>query len=178
MVIMIQISLLITITYILWIFLRPVITEKNKREVGIKRASMIYSDEKGTKMLYGEKLGLQGKPDMVFETWLLRKIIPLEIKSGRLTEEMPHLGDIYQVVAYFLIIEEAWGKRPPYGQLVYSNKTFKIRNTRKLRKAVKQTINEMRAMLAEEYHPSPATDFMKCKHCLCRETVCEWNQER
>lgn len=170
----IETSLLLGVTLLLWRFFRPTITVKDKKELGVSRASMIYSDEKGTKMLYAENILLQGKPDMIFETWLLKQLIPLEIKSGKLKEEMPHLGDIYQLGAYFLIIEETYGKRPPYGKLVYANKTFQIRNTKKLRKSVLKAMEEMREMLEDKYEPKPSPDFMKCKHCVCRETVCEW----
>lgn len=174
MVAIVEMSVLLCVFITLWLFLRPTITVKEKKELGVARASMIYSDEKGTKMLLAESMMLQGKPDMVFETWLTKRVIPLEIKSGKLKEEMPHLGDLYQLVAYFLIIEEAWGKRPPYGKLVYANKTFKVRNTRKLRRSVKKEIIKMREMLKGDYTPCAQPDFMKCKHCICRDTVCEW----
>lgn len=174
MVAVVEVSLVVVITLLMWYILRPTITVKDKKELGVSRATMIYSDQKGTKMLHAESLLLQGKPDMIFETWILKRYIPLEIKSGKLKEEMPHLGDLYQLVAYFLIIEEAFGKRPPYGKLVYANKTFRVRNTRKLRKTVIGVMEEMRDMLEEEYEPVASPDFMKCKNCICRDTVCEW----
>ena len=169
MVQIIEISLLLSFTLFLWLGFRPTISVKDRREIGVKRASAIYKDEKGTKLLVAERLALQGKPDFIFETWLLRRYIPLEIKSGKLTEDQPHLGDVYQLVAYFLIIEEVYGKRPPYGKLVYANKTFTIRNTARLRANLKRTMKQMREMLEEEYKPIATPDFMKCKH-----TVCEW----
>lgn len=157
-----------------WGLLRPTIRVKNKKEIGVKRASSIYSDEKGTKMLIAQDLGLQGKPDMIFETWILRSYIPLEIKSGKLKEDMPHQGDLYQLVIYFILIEAVYGKKPPYGKLVYANKTFKIRNTVKLRKMALKTVEEMRAMLKNECEVEVTPDYTKCRHCVCRETVCEW----
>lgn len=156
--------------------LRPTIKVKNKRELGIKRANLIYADEKGTKLLVAEALGLQGKPDMIFQTWILRQLIPLEIKSGRLKDERPHLGDLYQLVVYFLLVESAYGRRPPYGKLVYANKTFKIRNTRKLRRKVFQTVSNMREMLEGQLELKAEPEYMKCKHCICKGTVCKWNK--
>lgn len=174
MVQLIEISLLFCFTLMLWMGLRPTMRVKEKRELGVKRANPIYKDEKGAKLLVAEQLALQGKPDFVFETWLLRRYIPLEIKSGKLTEDQPHPGDVYQLVAYFLIIEEVYGKRPPYGKLVYANKTFTIRNTAKLRNNLRRTIKQMRQMLEGDYAPLATPDFMKCKHCICKDTVCEW----
>lgn len=156
--------------------LRPSISVKHKKQLGVPRASAIYLDEKGVKMLSDEALGLQGKPDMIFETWLLKKYIPLEIKSGKLKEEWPHQGDLYQLVAYFILIEAVYDKRPPYGKLVYANKTFKVRNTRKLRKEVLEIMAQMRNMLEGEIEVTTTSDYMKCRHCVCRETVCEWTE--
>lgn len=174
MVYVIQGILIVAIIGMVWHCLRPAIKVKNKKEIGVRRASMIYADEKGTKMLVAEELGLQGKPDMIFETWGLRRYIPLEIKSGRLKDEEPHLGDLYQLVIYFLLVEAVYGKRPPYGKLVYANKTFKVRNTAKLRRKAIQTVEEMRQMLDGKTHTKAKTDFMKCKHCVCKDTVCQW----
>lgn len=157
-----------------WRLFRPTIRVKNRKEIGIKRASSIYSDEKGTKMLIAQDLGLQGKPDMIFETWILRSYIPLEIKSGKLKDDMPHEGDLYQLIIYFILVEAAYGKRPPYGKLVYANKTFKVRNTARLRKMALKKVEEMRAMLDNKYQPQATPNHMKCRHCVCRETVCEW----
>lgn len=174
MIYIVQFILLVNIILGGWRLLRPTIRVKNKKEIGVKRASSIYSDEKGTQMLIAQDLGLQGKPDMIFETWVLRNYIPLEIKSGKLKEDMPHQGDLYQLVIYFLLVEAVYGKRPPYGKLVYANKTFKIRNTAKLRKMALKTVEEMRAMIEKEYRPEASPSYTQCKHCVCRETVCEW----
>ena len=157
-----------------WRFLTPTIRVKNKKELGVKRASCIYSDEEGVKMLIAQELGLHGKPDMIFETWILRKYIPLEIKSGKLKDNTPHEGDLYQLIIYFILVEAVYGKRPPYGKLVYANKTFKVRNTAKLRKRALKIVEEMREMLDKKHHPHVTPEYMKCKHCVCRETVCEW----
>lgn len=171
---MIEICILMVFTLVLWLGFRPTIKVKERREIGVKRATAIYKDEKGTKLLVAERLALQGKPDFIFETWIRKRYIPLEIKSGKLTDDQPHLGDMYQLVAYFLIIEEVYGKRPPYGKLVYANKTFTIRNTARLRTNLHHTMKQMRLMLEERYTPAATPDFMKCKHCVCKDTVCEW----
>ncbi len=174
MVQLIELVILAVFSYVLWCVLKPNIKVKDRRELGVKRATAIYKDEKGTKLLVANSLGLQGKPDFIFKTWIRKKYIPLEIKSGKLNDDNPHDGDLYQLAAYFIIIEEVYGKRPPYGKLVYSNKTFKVRNTFALRKEVHRITKEMRAMLDEDYSPCASPDFMKCKHCICKDTVCEW----
>jgi CRISPR-associated exonuclease Cas4 len=172
----VQIGLLIIIILAIGMSSRPWYHMKNKKELGVRWASPIYSDEKGTKLLVADAYQLQGKPDYIFQTWFLRKYIPLEIKSGLLKEDEPHPGDVYQLAAYFLIIEEVYGKRPPYGKLVYANKTFKIRNTYRIRKQLKQTLKQMRGMLEGQTKMKAEPSFIKCKNCVCKMTVCEFNK--
>lgn len=161
----------------LWMSFRPTIKEKHKKDVGVKGATPIYADEKGAQLLVAETYNLHGKPDFIFETWCLKRYIPLEIKSGRLKEdEEPHPGDLYQLVAYFLIIEEVYGKKPPYGKLVYANKTFTVRNTARLRRELKAILKQMRGMLKGECMPGAEPTFMKCKNCVCQRTVCEFQE--
>ena len=171
-----QMGILTIIVGIIGIALKPQYSVKNKKELGVSAASPIYADEKGAKLLVAPKLQLQGKPDYIFQTWFLKRYIPLEIKSGNLKEDEPHLGDVYQLVAYFLIIEEIYGKRPPYGKLVYANKTFKIRNTYRIRKKLKYILLQMRNMLEDECAAAAEPSFSKCKHCICKMTVCEFNK--
>lgn len=172
----IQLGVLAIITLILWKSFRPRIKVSQKKEIGIRGATAIYKDEKGTKLLVAPQYDLQGKPDLIFETWILKRYIPLEIKSGKLKEDEdePHLGDLYQLAAYFLIIEDVYGKRPPYGKLVYANKTFTIRNTRRIRSEVKEIVRKMKAMIEEKDMPKASPSFTKCKHCICKDTVCEF----
>lgn len=155
---------------------RPTIRCIQRKQLGVSRASAIYLDKKGVKMLIDEPLGLQGKPDMIFETWILKRYIPLEIKSGKLKDNVPHEGDLYQLVAYFILIEHVYGKKPPYGKLVYANKTFKVRNTAKLRKKVLAIMNQMREMLDEKIDIQIKAEYAKCRHCVCKDTVCEWTK--
>lgn len=157
--------------------MRPTILCYPKRHSGVKFATPIYKDEKGVKLLVAENLGLQGKPDYIFQRWITGSYIPLEIKSGHLKEDEPHEGDLFQLVTYFLLIEEVYGKRPPYGKLVYANKTFKVRNTFRLRKELERTIQRMRNLLETGHCKEAEPSFAKCRHCMCRMTVCEYTKE-
>jgi CRISPR-associated exonuclease Cas4 len=62
-------------------------------------------------------------------------------KSGRRLEPWHE----YQLGAYFLLIEEHYGVRPPYGLLVLGNgKRYRVRNTDKLREDVLAVSREIR----------------------------------
>lgn len=156
---------------------RPAITVKERATIGVAFAKAIYSDEKGTKLLVAPQYDLQGKPDYIFQTLFGGRYIPVEVKSGVAKEDEPHEGDLMQLVAYFLIIEEAYGKRPPYGKLIYKNKTFKVRNTTFLRTKLKRILREMRAMLKGHTDIETEVSFVKCRNCICQQTVCELGEE-
>lgn len=175
--IFISIFILNLFAYLVYKLISPAIKMKKPKH-GILGAHIIYSDENGGKLLHSEKYELQGKPDYIFQTVLGRSYIPVELKSTTLKEgdHVPHEGDLMQLAAYFLIIEDVYGKRPKYGRLIYKNRMFIIKNTRALRKQVSGYLKEMRKMLKTGKGMAQPS-FPKCRNCVCRGTVCEWYEE-
>jgi len=156
---------------------RPSIEVKEKPSSGQKFASLIYTDEKGGTLLKAPSYGIQGKPDYIFKTFFRKKYIPYEIKSGTHKEKDPHEGDLMQLIAYFLIIEEVYARRPPYGKLVYANKTFKVRNTKAFRKKLLGYVEEMEETLEKGPQSPCSKSYIKCKNCICKDTVCTCEEE-
>ena len=140
---------------------------------------LIYSDmydasdsEELSGILYSSKYDLQGKPDMIYRHRITKEILPVEIKSGQ--TEYPHNGDLLQVGAYMLIVEDICGRMPKKAILSYKNKTFVVRNTHLLRNNVLDTADRMRKMLISG-EEEPNADFATCRHCVCDQTVCEYS---
>lgn len=131
-----------------------------------------------SKLLSSEKYNLQGKPDFIFTNITNRKYIPVELKSGVIADKKaPKDGDLLQLVAYFLIIEDLYNYKPRKGRLVYKDCMFVVKNTRYLRKVLLNTVKDMENML-ENGHSKASNCFDKenygyCRYCICRETVCE-----
>lgn len=97
---------------------RPALKKLTARD-DIPGYALLYADRKQDKnkdfgrLLYSAKYDLQGRPDYVFCSRLLGRIVPVELKSGCIGEaEEPHHGDFLQLAAYFLILEDVYGKRP------------------------------------------------------------------
>ncbi len=158
----------------------PTIQVSQKVKRGEAFASLFYTDEKGAKLLKAPECHLQGKPDYIFKKHITGQLIPFEIKSGQCKEDLPHEGDLMQLVAYFLIIEEVYQCKVPYGRLVYKNKTFTVRHTKRLRHQLKNTIREMQTMYEKEgvCKREAQPSYIKCKNCVCKETVCEWSMDK
>ena len=107
---------------------------------------------------------------------LLGRIVPVELKSGCIGEaEEPHHGDFLQLAAYFLILEDVYGKRPAYGRLVYRDYMFEIKNTARVRREVLKTVQEMRQMLRDGI-AEPKPSFAHCRPCVCNGTVCQFSE--
>ena len=95
--------------------------------------------------LYDADTHLTGKPDYLVDDH--GKIIPVEVKSGWAPPE-PHPGHIYQLLAYCLLVERTYEKRPPYGILRYKNRSFTIDYTPEAERELLALLDEMHAAAA------------------------------
>lgn len=146
---------------------------------------LIYSDERNknqkdtftSKLLFDKKNKLSGKPDLIYKNIFTKNIMPIELKSGKIgTQKKPRIGDLFQVIAYFIILENCLKKKPSYGYLIYSDYMFKIPNKRALRKKVLNALRNMRLIL----NNGCTSDFIPyekntqiCQNCICRDSVCK-----
>ena len=118
--------------------------------------------------LSSERYMLRGQPDRIVQRG--RRFIPEEKKSGR------KMSDSYQAQlgVYFVLVEEEYGVRPPYGFIILRDgERVKVKNTRKLRAWVidmAEQIREHRPQLDEPL--SPASIPAKCRNCSQRQN-CE-----
>lgn len=157
--------------------------KKKPSKHGLMGYRIVYTDQKEENkkknidygiILYSAKYDIQGKPDYIFQRYFGKALVPIEIKSGQIGDsKVPHKGDMLQLAAYFLIIEDVYKRKPKYGRLVYKDHMFIIRNTFRIRQEVLNTISRMRNMLEgseEKANPS----FITCRHCVCNGTVCKY----
>jgi CRISPR-associated exonuclease Cas4 len=159
---------------------------KTNPELNIPGYDLIYSDQKGdfgpkvvvSKILFSPKYHLRGKPDFVFA----RKssavfgekisLVPVEVKSASAKKlDAPRRGDLMQLGAYFLLIEEVYGAEPIEGRILYRDALFIVKNVREVKKEVLAVIEEMKNI--GNVPPDVRADFVKCKNCVCRGTVCD-----
>jgi len=157
---------------------------KSQPKLPGKAYRLIYSDQKQDlktqedieygKVMRSERLDISGKPDYIYRH-KSGKLFIVELKSGEIGErDEPYFGDLMQLTSYFAIAEEYFGDRPPYGWIIYKDYMFRIKNTGKLRRMLKNVLKDMRDMLKHgEAHP--ASSFVKCRNCMCNGTVCEYS---
>ena len=116
--------------------------------------------------LFSERLKLVGRPDRIERDGEF--FIPEEWKPSA---KRVYPGHRLQLGTYFLLIEEEYGARPPYGWVVIRDgKRVKVENTETLRAevlAIAERIRESRRAVVEEIPVrQPA---WKCRACGQRE---------
>ncbi len=117
--------------------------------------------------LFSHRLGLVGAPDSVVEHE--GHFIPVELKTGRVPKG-PLFSHILQLAAYCALVEEKYGKAPPYGLIQYGKAAeFEIEYNDDQRRLLEDKLKEMRGALKSKdvhrNHNRPG----KCAGCSRRE---------
>ena len=155
-----------------------------KPRIPIRGFKLYYSDQSSSygkkahirgKVLESERYGLKGKPDFVFKHWRKDIFIPVELKSGKTGDrQAPFDGDLMQLAAYFLMVEDTFGGKVTEGRLIYKDRMFIIKNSDALSDRLLKTLEEMRVML-KTGEGIPNVSFANCKFCTLKGTVCEYS---
>ena len=132
---------------------------------------VFYSDTEAWRanndVLHAADLRLVGKPDYLVEQ-ADGAIIPVEIKSSA-APRRPHDGQVLQLAAYCLLVEENFGVRPPYGILQYRDQAFAIEYTDELEADLLDLLDEMRAARLEDDPDPEHDDPRRCAACGLRD---------
>lgn len=162
-----------------WLVGASVFLYRSLRAMEVARVTRAKYDVRGTlayvdserekpKLFVSKKHGLSGRPDAVLVEG--EHHIPVEIKTGR-TPRGPLFSHILQVAAYCLLMEEEYGKAPPYGIIRYEGTSHDIEYNEDLKRLLIGKIREMRAAAekgeAHRNHNRPG----KCLGCS-RRSVC------
>lgn len=138
---------------------------KKGKSYAIPRGKEVYQDlSSGGKILRSLNYGISGKPDMIRRKG--RTLIPYEYKST--DARRPREGHIFQMVAYFLILEDLYPNMDvPYGVLKYRNEAFRIENIGRNRELLLGIVEDMRSQRGE-----PVRNHSNSGRCF----KCSFNQ--
>jgi CRISPR-associated exonuclease Cas4 len=131
---------------------------RGRRKRGLGSGKTVALDNR---TLFSERLKLIGRPDRIIRQG--DTLIPEEWKSAKRVRE----GHRLQLGTYFLLIEEEFGVRPPFGVVVLGDGSrVEVKNTDVLRSkvlAIADRIREHRRRIDQEILVSqPAA---KCRVC-------------
>jgi CRISPR-associated exonuclease Cas4 len=136
---------------------------------GLPAGKVVYVDRHGWKrppaLLEAPEYALVGRPDYIVRKG--RAVIPVEVKPGRTAGE-PYEGDLLQLAAYCLLVEESYGHTPPYGLLCYRDHAFEMPYDDGVRETLLDLLDEMRADAEEEDVPRSHEQSARCAGCSMR----------
>jgi CRISPR-associated exonuclease Cas4 len=126
----------------------------------------VYADTGGwdrlERPLFSRELLLTGKPDYLIADGA--DVIPVEVKSSRAPVQ-PYPSHLLQLAAYCLLVEECYGRRPPYGIVKYADRAFEVDYTPELEGELLAVLDYMRSDLADGNAPRGHEDPRRCSAC-------------
>lgn len=117
--------------------------------------------------LFSHRLGLVGAPDSIVEREGL--FIPVELKTGR-APKGPFFSHVLQVIAYCALVEEKYGKAPPFGIVKYGpTAEFEVEYGEEQKRLLENMLRQMReALVTKDVHRNHDRPG-KCANCSRRE---------
>ncbi len=141
--------------------------ERQRRSAGLPAGEVITADvgawRRSEQPLLSRRYGLVGRPDYVVDT--AEGLVPVEVKSSRLTRPDPYPAHKLQLAAYCLLVEDTTGSRPPYGIVHYANTTVRLPFTDDLRATLLQTLAAMRQARPARQVRRSHDDPTRCRRC-------------
>ena len=145
-----------------------------RKSLGLPSGRIISVDVEGWRTceqpLYSARYRLAGRPDYLVQ--MGHSLVPVEVKPGRAADR-PYPGDVLQLGAYLLLLEEKTGCRPPCGLLRYREHTFEIPYTVGLRQSVIACLGEMQRLRTARQVIPQHREPQRCWHCGHREHCTE-----
>ncbi len=147
------------------IYLSEDILVKKIKYVPLKSKIEYIGANKEGKEIISEKYGIRGKPDYIL--CIDDDFIPVEEKSANL--QSPPLSHVIQVTAYCMLVEDKYGKSPPYGIIKYKENQFKIPYEIRWKNMVIQLRKKLLKDLEKGEAHRNHFNKRKCLNCVRRE---------
>jgi CRISPR-associated exonuclease Cas4 len=124
-------------------------------------------------VLVSHQHGLTGKPDYIRREGEER--IPVEQKSRVVSAAGPYEGELLQLAAYCLLVEDRFGKPVRRGQLLYQNRSVEIPFDDQLRGRLRDAVAELKSADAMSDVPRSHNSPARCRGCgfrqACRDSL-------
>lgn len=138
---------------------------RHRARGGLPSGELVYSDtaSQDVPVLVSERYGLKGKPDALVRI-PSGELIPVERKKSR-APKRPYDGDLIQAAAYCVLVEENYGRTPPFMRIQYADACFDEPYTAERKQWVLRTCEQIRQArrrgVANRSHTIPG----KCRAC-------------
>jgi CRISPR-associated exonuclease Cas4 len=124
---------------------------------------VVYADSGAAEVLVSNLHGLAGKPDYVRKEG--GEPIPVERKSRVLSASGAYEGEVLQLAAYCLLVEERFGRPVMRGQLLYQNTSLDVTFDDQLRSRLFDALATLRAAEQSEDVGRSHNSRARCRGC-------------
>jgi CRISPR-associated exonuclease Cas4 len=155
------------------------LAKHSRATTGLPAGRLVYSDttrwQPVERPLFSRSQRLTGRPDYLVRHG--RDVIPVEVKSGHAPPRGPYASHLLQLAAYCLLVEEAYGRRPSYGIILYADdgaradqasQAFEIDYSVDLEAELLTVLDAMRCALVEGDAPRDHDEVARCQACSYR----------
>ena len=135
---MLPLACLAGVTFAGWLYFR-------RCQTGLPDGTVLYSDagrRHAVRPLLSQRYGLAGRPDYLVNT--SHGVVPIELKSAPYPRSGPRDGDIAQVLAYCVLVEDVLKVRVPYGIIQYADAQHTVPYARSERESLIALVAEIR----------------------------------
>ncbi len=152
------------------------LARRKTEAIGLPGGRIVYADtnrfEKVENPLYDAQRRLTGKPHYIVRQKDV--YIPVEVKSSQVSDA-PYDTHVYQLMAYCVLVERAYGVRPPYGLLHYPRRTFSIEYTPEMENNVLDLLEEIRTATKKTELLRSHNSAPRCARCgyrgMCNQKI-------
>ena len=162
--------LFVVLASLLYVWIRRWI-RRERTALGLDGGAVIAADDSRltAPTLFSARLGLVGRPDHLLRSG--QHLIPVEQKPSARRALRSH---VMQLATQCVLVEEVYGRRPPYGLLVLAGGVQeRVAFTPLLEQSLFETIAEMRELVLRGAEPAPVWVGPKCRACGFRTTCWE-----
>jgi CRISPR-associated exonuclease Cas4 len=137
-----------------------------RRLGGLPYGDLIYTDDVAgdCPVLVSHRYGLKGRPDALVRTES-GDLVPVERKKTRAPRHRPYDGDLIQATAYCVLVEERYGRVPPFMRIQYADRWFDEPYTPQRKQWVLQTCERVRQARHQADCRRSHQISAKCRNC-------------
>ena len=152
-----------------WLYFR-------RHQTGLPPGTVVYTDagrRHPGRPLVSHRYRLAGRPDYLVNTG--HGVVPVELKSARCPLSGPRDGDVAQVLAYCVLVEDVLAVRVPHAIIQYSDARHTVTYGPAEREAILALLADMRESRRHSDLHRSHSNRSRCKACgykaTCGETL-------
>ncbi len=154
---------LIALALLLLAFMIRRRAERRLAALDVEGELVYWDGDEDSEVFVSHEHRLTGRPDYILKFAGL--LVPVERKSRILGTRKPHDGEILQLAAYCLLVEERFGTPVQSGRLQYQDRSLDIPFDDAMRNALLTALHELREASGQSDIARSHNNPVRCRSC-------------